>query len=108
MNHNPVMYTNIRRKTTADNELQSVTITLPKSVLIELANSGIESQRGGGNLSSFIEISALIVLGIFENQEMATEQLQRLIRADFDTNHNLALLADNLESLVQRIINKIE
>ena len=99
----PKMYTNIRRKASDEVDLQSVTITLPKETLIELSNYGIESGRGGGNISNFLEIASLVTLGIFYNQEMAREQLARLIRADFSTQDALFDLARNLEELAKRV-----
>jgi len=97
------MYTNIRRKAADDVDLRSVTITLPQETLIELANHGIESGRSSGNISNFLEIAALVTVGIFHNQELAREQLSRLIRVDLNTSASLLELASNLEELARRV-----
>jgi len=97
------MYTNIRRKATDNVDLQSVTITLPKETLIVLSNHGIESGRSSGNISNYLEIAALVVVGIFHNQEMAREQLSRLIRVDLNTPAALLELASSLEELARRV-----
>lgn len=97
------MYTNLRRKPDADEELVSVTITLPKSELIELENRGVSSGRGGGNISIFLEIAALTVIGLFYNAALSAEQLKRLVRVDLSTPETLDALSDNLEATAARL-----
>jgi len=97
------MYTSIRRKAADEADLRSVTITLPQETLIELANHSVESGRSNGNISSFLEIAALITIGIFYNQAMASNQLLRLIRFDINAPMAISELADNLEELARRV-----
>lgn len=99
----PRMYTNIRRKAKDDIDLQSLTITLPQEVILELSNHGIESGRGGGNLSNYLEIAALITLGLFHDVKSAHTHLLRLVRTDVATKQTLAELADNIERLASSI-----
>ncbi len=97
------MHTNIRRKATDNVDLQSVTITLPKETLIVLSNHGVSSGRSSGNISNFLEIAALVTVGIFYNQAMASDQLLRLIRFDINTPKAMWELADNLEEIARRL-----
>lgn len=99
----PRMYTNIRRKAKDDIDLQSLTITLPQEVILELSNHGIESGRGGGNLSNYLEIAALVTLGMFYDVDLAHTHLMRLVRTDVATKQTLAELADNIEQLASSI-----
>lgn len=99
----PRMYTNIRRKAKDDIDLQSLTITLPQDVIVDLANHGIESGRGGGNLSNYLEISALVILGLFYDVKSAHTHLLRLVRTDAATKQTLTELADNIERLASSI-----
>jgi hypothetical protein len=92
---NPRMFPQIRREN-GEEELQSFTITLPRSVVIELGNYGVKSGRGGGNMSIFLEIAALVTLGLFTNPELAKEQLQRLVRVDMATPTTVKQLAQNV------------
>lgn len=97
------MYTNLRRKPDADTELVSVTITLPRSTLIELENRGVTSGRGGGNVSVFLEIASHIVMGLFYDHELASASLQRLIRNDVRRVKSNNELADALEMVAIRL-----
>lgn len=99
----PRMYTNIRRKAKDDIDLQSLTITLPQDVIVDLANHGIESGRGGGNLSNYLEIAALVTLGLFYDVESAYTHLMRLVRKDAATQQVLAELVINIDELAQII-----
>jgi hypothetical protein len=103
----PRMYTNIRRKAKDDIDLQSLTITLPQDVIVDLANHGIESGRGGGNLSNYLEIAALVTLGMFYDVDLAHTHLMRLVRNDAATKQVLAELKNNVEQLANQIYTMI-
>jgi hypothetical protein len=95
------IYVGNRRK--SNEELQSVTITLPKSVLVELSNYGVESGRGSGNMSVFLEAASLIVAGLFNNPEIAKENIQKLVRVDIDTEQTLRELSESLRETADRL-----
>lgn len=103
----PRIYVGTRRKSSESVDLQTLTVTLPQSVLIELSNYGIESGRGSGNMSGYLENAAVTVVGLFHNPELAKEALQSLVRVDIDTTDTLTALADNLEATAKRIRDSI-
>jgi len=84
-------------------DLQSITITLPKSILIELANNGIESGRGSGNLSGYLEASAGATLGLFTDPALAYEYLMRLVRVDIMHKKTVGEVADALEDTARML-----
>lgn len=102
----PNMYTNIRRK--SGESLESITITLPKDVLVELENHGVESGRGGGNMSVFLETSSLVTMGIFHAPSSAVDALDRLVRVDLAKSRNLQELAENLEVIATLLRERSE
>ena len=77
---------NLRRE--PGTELQSMSLTLPTEVLELLKRYGIESKRGSGTMSAFLEISAVITLGLLDNPELACDNLVNLFdvfTSDLDT-----------------------
>jgi len=93
----PKIYVGTRRKSSETPDLQSVTITLPKPTLIGLANNGVESGRGSGNVSGYLECAAEITLGLFTDPTVAYEYLTRLVRVDTNREYAFVALADHLE-----------
>lgn len=99
----PKIYTNMRRKAKDNIELDSLTITLPKTVVTELKERGIESCRGSGNISNYVEAASLAVLGLFYDPQMASVQLLRMIRNDAAASDARLELAANLELAAQHL-----
>jgi len=97
------MYVNSRRKQLDSDRLKSITITLPQSVIIEMSNHGITSGRGIGNMSYFIEVCVLIVIGLFSNPEMAKENLIRLIKYNPETRGQIKILAESVNNTADRL-----
>jgi hypothetical protein len=85
---------NLRRERGLD--LQSFSLTLPVDVVNLLKVNNIKSQRGGGNLSAFLETSALIVLGLFDDPEMVVEKLAKIT-----DQHDKFAIAENLELIAK-------
>lgn len=86
-------------------ELVTFTVSLPEELVDQLDDSGISSQRGAGNLSIFLELSALIALGLFKDPVMAEQALSRMIRRDDFAPVKASKLAENLEEVVKLLVD---
>ena len=85
-------------------ELKSFSLTLPIDVVENLKRYGIESKRGGGNMSAFLELSALITLGLLDNPKMALNNLVGIVDV-FSSSGDLYTLIDNLGTLEKLLLD---
>lgn len=96
----------MRRNKTA--QLRNHSITLQIETIDRLNKVGVTSARGKGNLSAFLETASLIVYGLFENPQVAKEQLLDLIEENPELWNNIRALAENLEDTAKRLYDSLE
>lgn len=90
---------NMRRS--RDVEKESVNLTLQKEIVDLAKKHGIESKRGGGNLSAAMELGLLLLIGIFDNPNIAQEVLIEFIEDGPAKDEAILDVADNLELIAK-------
>lgn len=83
-------------------------VALPQRVERRLNENGISAQRGKGNLAAFLEIGALVVIGLFTNPELAKQAILRLVEIEPNMTDVTSQLAKNCEDLAKRLSDSIE
>lgn len=83
-------------------------VALPQQVEQLLNENGISAQRGKGNLAAFLEIGALVTIGLFTNPEISKTAVLRLVEIEPNMINTILQLAENCENLAKRLSDSME
>lgn len=86
-------------------ELKPFTVSLSTETVELLERYGIKSGRGDGNLSAFCEVALKAMIGIFDNPQLATGSILRVLDYNDIAHYEIA---QNLEEVAKRILDTIE
>lgn len=78
-------------------DTKNLNVTLTTRTIEDLKWYGIESKRGGGNLSASVEVAMHLLMGVFNDPNIALNAILQLLNSDSDKfTADLQDIAENL------------